>query len=85
MTLNRLGTINRILNVSSTFKDSFMEAFYNDYTFAFKNRLLLNFDTYYLASFPAPVPALQYRHHLRSMRLEIPLETHYFTERILLD
>ena len=83
--LNRLGAINRIRNVSSTFKDFFMEAFYNNFTFAFKNKPLLNFDTDYLTSFPAPVPALRFRHHLRSMRLEIPLETYFFTGRILLD
>ncbi|KAJ4337161.1 hypothetical protein N0V87_004832 [Didymella glomerata] len=83
--LNHHYAINRIRNVSPAFKDFFMEAFYNNFTFAFKNKPILNFDTDYLTSFPAPVPALQFRHHLRSMRLEIPLETYYFTARILLD
>ncbi|KAF3044185.1 hypothetical protein E8E11_005043 [Didymella keratinophila] len=83
--LNRHVAMNRIRNVSPTFKDFFMEAFYNNFTFAFKNKPILNFDTNYLTSFPAPVPALRYRHHLRSMRLEIPLETSYFTGQVLLD
>lgn len=83
--LNHHYAIQRIRNVSPTFKNFFMEAFYNSFTFAFKNRAVLNFETDFLTSLPAPVPALQFRHHLRSIRLDIPLETYYFTARILLD
>lgn len=85
MILNHHYAFKRIRNVSPTFKSFFMEAFYNNFTFSFKNRAVLNFDTDYLTSFPAPVPAVQFRHHLRSMRLGIPLETYYFTTRILVD
>ncbi|KAF3038357.1 hypothetical protein E8E12_008067 [Didymella heteroderae] len=81
--LNRHYAINRIRNVSPTFKDFFMEAFYENFTFAFRNKPILNFDTDYLTSFPPTVPALHFRHHLRSMRIGLPLETYYFTAPIL--
>ncbi|KAJ4374523.1 hypothetical protein N0V86_007392 [Didymella sp. IMI 355093] len=83
--LNRHYAINRIRNVSPTFASFFMEAFYENFTFSFKNKPIFNLDTDYLTSFPAPVPAHHFRQHLRSMRLEIPLETYYFTSLILLD
>jgi hypothetical protein len=83
--LNRHYAINRIRNVSPTFASFFMEAFYENFTFSFKNKAMFNLETEYLTSFPAPVPAHHFRHHLRSMRLEIPLETYYFTSLILVD
>lgn len=83
--LNRHYAINRIRNVSPLFASFFMEAFYENFTFCFRNKAILNLETDYLTSIPAPVPAQQFRHHLRSMRIEIVLETYYFTPQIIHD
>lgn len=81
--LNHHYAIKRIRNVSSTFAAFFMEAFYENFTFAFKNNSVFNLETDYLTSFPAPVPVPHLRHHLRSMRIEIALENYYFTPQTL--
>ncbi|KAF9691053.1 hypothetical protein EKO04_011071 [Ascochyta lentis] len=76
--LNRHYAINRIRNVSTGFSIFFMQAFYENYTFSFKHCQLYNYWSVYLTSLPAPLPRLHFRHHLRSMRIEIVLENYFF-------
>ncbi|KAJ4359197.1 hypothetical protein N0V95_002363 [Ascochyta clinopodiicola] len=77
--LNRYYAINRIRNVSTGFAVFFMQAFYENYTFSFKHCQLYNYWSNFLTSLPAPLPRRHFRHHLRSMHIEIVLENYYFT------
>ncbi|KZM23602.1 uncharacterized protein EKO05_0003408 [Ascochyta rabiei] len=77
--LNQHYAINRIRNVSTGFAVFFMQAFYENYTFSFKHCQLYNYWSLYLTSLPAPLPRRHFRHHLRSMHIEIVMENYFFT------
>ncbi|KAF1360789.1 hypothetical protein EJ07DRAFT_154713 [Lizonia empirigonia] len=76
--LNRHYAINRIRNVSTGFANLFTQAFYENFNFEFKHSQIYNPFTHYLTAVPAPIPAQHFRHHLRSMHIEIVCQNYYF-------
>lgn len=76
--LNRHYAINRIRNVSTGFANVFTQAFYENFNFEFKHSQVYNSFTDYLTAVPAPLPAQHFRHHLRSMHIEILCQNSYY-------
>ncbi|KAJ4314069.1 hypothetical protein N0V94_006635 [Neodidymelliopsis sp. IMI 364377] len=77
--LNRHYAIDRLRRVSKAFYAFFTQAFYENFTFSFITKPLIDLQSKYLTSIPTPLPRPSLRHHLRSIHIQIVLENSFFT------
>lgn len=83
--INHSIAVDRIRSVSSDFASFFMEALYENHHFSSKATDVINKQSIYCTSIPAPLPHRNVRHHLRSLQLTVAVENHYFTRQLIPD
>jgi hypothetical protein len=77
--LNRHYAIERLRKVSKAFYAFFTQAFYENFTFSFIKKPLIDLHFESLDPIPTPLPRPDLRHHLRSIHIQVVLENYFFT------